>query len=421
MSHRIGVDIGPRRVRAVALSRGGGHEAVEVDWDGAAIADAIGALRERLGPGRAVAVAVDPEWLFAKRVVLPPVAPEQRANILVLEPERFFPVRGEALVVATRPDDDLVFAARRDQIEGWIAAVERLGPVERVEPGPEALARMLEASKVSNAAVLVMGTAGRGAVVRIADGKVTVARRMLGTPADLAGAVPPADGEPEPLFLAPWSDEDADAIRDRAPQTDVRPLPPPTGLAPDFACAYGAVLGLGEADGGGLAPPGLARRLARRRLGRKVLAVAGLAAACVFALYSLDASRNRAAARVDAELDRLRDATADIVALQAEGARLDAEVRALDAIAARRPNALDVLLEVSRLLPPEAYLRGIGGGEGSEWELDGYARNAAGLIPVLESSPAFADVRFRTATMRVRVGNEDYESFAITLRHVPAP
>ena len=65
-------------------------------------------------------------------------------------------------------------------------------------------------------------------------------------------------------------------------------------------------------------------------------------------------------------------------------------------------------------------LRRFGGG-GDEWQLDGYARNAAAMIPTLEASAALADVRFRAATMRLRVGTQDYESFALALRHVPAP
>ena len=421
MSYRIGVEIGPRRIRAVGLGRGVRREAVELDWDGVAIAAAMAELRERLGPARVVAIALDPEWMFAKRVRLPPVTAEERARILTLEPERFFPVRGEALVVATRADDDLVFAARQSQLEGWVAAAERLGPVERVEPGPEALARTLAAAGVVDGTVIHAGVPGQVAAIRIAGGRVAASRRVRGSAADAAAAGVDGEVGTTDLYLAPWSDAAAAEVRERVPGATVGPVPAPEGLAPDFACAYGAVLGLREGDGSGLVPPGLARRLVRRRRGRAGLAVAALVVACAFGLFSLDASRTRAATRVDAELARLRSETADIVALQAEGARLEAEVRVLDAIAGDRPNVLDVLLEVSRLLPADAYLRGIGGGAGDQWELDGYARNAAGLIPVLESSAAFADVRFRAATMRMRVGNDEYESFALALRHVPTP
>lgn len=419
MSYHIGVEIGARRVRAVALGRRRHREAVEMDWDGTALGDVMAGLRERLGSSGTVGLAVDPEWLFAKRVSLPPVSADERRRILGLEPERFFPVRGEPLVIAARADDDLVFAARQAQIEEWIAAAERLGDVVRVEPSPVSLARVCAATGVPTGTVIAVGSAGHAACIRFVNGRVTSVRRVRGSAAEAAALL--ASDSPAQLHLTPWSDDGANAVRAVLPTTDVRPMPPAEGLTPDFAGAHGTALGVGGGDEDGLVPPALAHRLARRQRNRSVGAVAAAAAACVFALVSLDASRNRAAERVDAELARLRTETADIVALQSEALRLEAEVRALDTIAAARPNPLAVLLEISRRLPSDAYLRGFGGAAADEWELDGYARNAAGLIPTLEASPGLADVRFRAATMRLRIGNQDYESFALALRRVPAP
>jgi len=420
MSYRIGVEIGSRRVRVVAVGRRAHRDVMEVDWDGAALAPVMDGLRQRLGSAGTVALTIDPEWLFVKRVVLPPVGPHERRRILSFEPERFFPVRGEALVVATRPDDDLVFAARQAQIEEWVAAAGRLGRVERVEPAPVALARACAAGGMVDGAVLTVGSAVDAACVRIADGRVESVRRVRGTAADLAALVV-ADGTQAQLHLIPWSEEAADAVRARLPHAQVGPLPAVGGVAADFACAFGAALGIGGPDADGLVPPALALRLARRQRDRRVAAVTALVAACLLAVVSLDASRSRASARVDAALARLRAETADIVALQSEAQQLEAEVHALDTIAVARSNPLAVLLEISRRLPADAYLSGFGGGGGGEWELDGYARNAAAMIPTLESSAALADVRFRAATMRVRVGTQDYESFALALRHVPAP
>jgi len=420
MTHRIGIEIGARRIRAVALGRRAHREVVEVDWDRTALGPALDGLRRRLGSAGAVALTIDPEWLFVKRVALPPVGPDERRRILAFEPERFFPVRGEPLVIATRTDDDLVFAAREGQIEEWIAAAERLGRVERVEPAPVALARACAAGGLADATVLTPGSSGHTACVRIVNSRVESVRRVRGTAAD-AAALAGADEPASQFHLVPWSEDAAATIRERLPDAEVIPLPATGGVDADFACAYGAALGIGAPDGDGLVPPALARRLARRQRDRSVAAVATVVIAALLAVVSLDASRNRAAARVDAELARLRTETADLVALQSESLQLEAEVRALDAIAAGRADPLAVLLEISRRLPVDVYLRSFGGGARDEWEVDGYARNAAGMVPTLEASAALADVRFRAATMRVRVGNQDYESFSLTLRHVPAP
>jgi Tfp pilus assembly protein PilN len=94
------------------------------------------------------------------------------------------------------------------------------------------------------------------------------------------------------------------------------------------------------------------------------------------------------------------------------------EVATLAAVSGERQDPLAVLLLVTRLLPPDAYLRGLHAA-GDEWEIDGYARDAARLIPTFEESESLADVRFRTATTRVQLNNETYESFSLALRYLP--
>ena len=92
----------------------------------------------------------------------------------------------------------------------------------------------------------------------------------------------------------------------------------------------------------------------------------------------------------------------------------------LSAIAAERVNPLGVLLDVTRLLPPDAHVQSIRS-SGAEWEVDGLAGDAAQLIPLFEESTAFAEVQFRSATNRVRLGNTDYERFALAFRYVAGP
>ncbi len=94
------------------------------------------------------------------------------------------------------------------------------------------------------------------------------------------------------------------------------------------------------------------------------------------------------------------------------------EINLLGLEASARANPLDVLAEVTRLLPGDAYLSRLSMA-GDEWELNGLAPDAARLIPLFEQSSLFDEVRFRTATTLVRVRDESFESFSLVFRHVP--
>ncbi len=105
--------------------------------------------------------------------------------------------------------------------------------------------------------------------------------------------------------------------------------------------------------------------------------------------------------------------------MQERAEALGRRTRAVSAIEAGRPDLLRALLELSERLPAGAWIRSIRAAEG-EWEIDGYARDAAALIPLFENDPRFEDVRFRSATSRAQVGTETYENFSLALRVVRA-
>jgi hypothetical protein len=77
-------------------------------------------------------------------------------------------------------------------------------------------------------------------------------------------------------------------------------------------------------------------------------------------------------------------------------------------------------LALSRQLPAGAYLRGLRFA-GADWQLEGYAPNAAQLIAGLGAAPGFKDVHFLSATNRAQIGDRTYESFALAFRYGPAP
>src|SRR5919109_656113 len=181
MSARLGVEIGAHTLRAVKVegSLRPRVRLAEVAYDPNNIIEAVAVLRDQLGRASRIAVAIDLAHLFAKHVKLPPVAAAEKRRMLTLEPERFFPVRGDELTVSARDGtDSLVFATREAPLASWLTALETLGPVDVIEPSPVALARALSAAGVRSGAVLVDGNGDGVGVIELVDARVRHARRV---------------------------------------------------------------------------------------------------------------------------------------------------------------------------------------------------------------------------------------------------
>ena len=424
MMARLGVELGPRAVRGVRLEGWfrPRARAVEVECDPDNPVEAVEALRQHLGPARRIAVAIDLPLLFIKQVKLPPLSEPEKRNILRLEPERFFPVRAEELVPAVRGDDNLVFAAKEAALATWVAALEQLGPVDVVEPGPLALARALAHAQLTDAVVLLDGQADGIGVVEIREGRVTRARRVFGTLDDAAAALLENGGGSGPIYLTPWNEDRVRVLGTLLPEAVVQPLPTVADIVGPFLPAYGAALAIGGR-------PNFARTLVSPELGGRItmrwrrelgLAVAAAVAAVVFAFASADAWRARVTRGLEASLQALQQRAAPALTLQNQLQALGREAQAIQQSERERPDLLGVLLALSKQLPAGAYLRGIRW-SGSDWQIDGYAPNASRLVAQLGAAPEFKEVRFRSATTRAAVGDRSYENFALAFRYAPAP
>jgi Tfp pilus assembly protein PilN len=99
---------------------------------------------------------------------------------------------------------------------------------------------------------------------------------------------------------------------------------------------------------------------------------------------------------------------------------LGREARAVAAIEGERLDQVAALMALTRRLPSGAYLSALRS-TGRDWQIDGYAREAAPLVARLEDDPWFEDVHFLTATSRTLIDGKVYESFSIALHLVPAP
>jgi len=420
---RLGVELGARTIRAVRVEGWPNPRtrAVEVEWDRDNPEEAVQALRHHLGATRRIAVAVDLPLLCTKRLKLPALPAAERRNILRVEPERFFAVRAEEMVPAVRADDDLVFAAKEAPLGAWVAALEAIAPVDLVEPAPVALSRALARAPLADAVALFDERGDGIGLVEIRGGRVTRARRLFGD-IEAAAAALATDGASSTIYVSPWSEDRVRTLTALLPAATFQPLPAVADVAGPFLPAYGAALAIGtEPDfAGTLVSPELGRVIRARHRRELGLAVAACAVALVFALTSVDAWRGRATRELDAGLVALRERAAPALALQTQLETAARQTQAIHQIEAERPDPLRVLLELSRQLPAGAWVRGIRS-SGAEWQVDGYAPNAARLLAGLAAAPGFKEVHFLSATNRAQVGDRTYESFALAFRYAAAP
>ena len=417
MSGAIGIEVDGGSLRAVRLDGRGGRRlrTIEVPWNPDTPTEAVRVLRESLGRADRVAVALRLPLLFAKRVRMPPMPAAERRRALRLEPQRYFPVRLEDVVVAVR-DDDLVFAAREGSVSGWVRALEALGPVDLVEAGPVALARALGKGGITDALVAQDDRERGTGVIELRAGAVSGVRRLYGGPAEAAAVL--ADGGQHPRFLSPWTEDRAQALMPRG--LALAPLPNVGAVPEAFLTAYGAALGAGQAQHPSLLPDEQRDQIvARRRRGLGV-AVLAAAAAAVFLLGSLDARRARAAESLAAEVAALEARARPALELQEQLALLDRRALGVAEVAAARPDPLRALLAVTQRLPAGAYLKSLRFA-GAEWQAEGFAPRAAQVTQALGSAPELDGVRVLAATNRSRTGEGTNESFALAFRLVQRP
>ena len=364
---------------------------------------------------------MDIDFTFVKRVKLPPLPLDEKRRVLELEPERYFPVRGEGMVVSLRDGNDVVFAVRERQLESWISALETLGPIQLVEPAPHSLARALKSAGVTDTAVLLFANDQKSAaLVEIEAGEVLNARKFFGNPADALAELTADDWPPPKVRLLATSDATAEAIGSAWPDAKAATMPHIEHCPAEYTVAHGAAQGIGVSTDSALTTPELARSWAQRERRRLAVAVSALVGAAALLVFAVDGYRARSQRGIDAEIAALGDRGQAVLTLQDEAEHLRGDLETLTDIIGSRMDPLEVLLAVSRLLPDDGYVRTIQGSE-SEWRFDGYAGDAANLIPVFEASSAFEEVRFVRATNRVRLGDENYEDFSLALRYVPQP
>lgn len=419
MSATTGVELGPELIRAVRLDRWGrsGPRTFEQHWDPANPAEAFHSLHESMGKIGRLAVTVDLSFLFAKQVRLPSLSAAEKRRILTLEPERFFPVRAEDLVLAVRGEDNLVFAARAAELTGWLEILETIAPIVLVEAGPVSLARALRQADPGAATIMLEEKLEGIGIASVEDGRVRRLRRVRGEPSDLSASVAASDEGSGRLYFRPLNGNHGW----RPPGApNASELPSVAGIAPPYLVAYGAALGLGADVGEAMLPAELSRRILGRRRRSLVRGGVGFTLALALAWLSIDGYRARTLHKLDVEISRVKDRAEAVLALQQQADSFSRKAGLVSAMEAQRLDLVGGLAALTRRLPAGAYLAALRS-TGPEWQIDGYARESARLVAGLEADPLFDDVHFLSATSRTQVNGKAYESFSIAFRLVPAP
>lgn len=167
---------------------------------------------------------------------------------------------------------------------------------------------------------------------------------------------------------------------------------------------------------------GIERR--RSRSGRLLVLLAALAAVLFAGWATLRLQTDRAA--LDRRLAHAAELEQDLAAFAGLHARLEGLREQTGFVATQqreRPSATVTLEALARTLPDSVWLADLAM-SGDEIQITGFAPNAASLLPLLESTRHFADVRFRAPSTKTTVETEpghplELERFSIAARVQP--
>lgn len=110
--------------------------------------------------------------------------------------------------------------------------------------------------------------------------------------------------------------------------------------------------------------------------------------------------------RVDALKERVRG----IEQMQEEIAEIEGKIASLEKIKADDISKLEILRELTQIIPEEMWLTRFSYNERKgkkEIELSGYADAASEIIPILEESKFFEDVKFKSSIVKDRKSNKE--------------
>ena len=377
----IGIALEHDVLRVVHRERGK-IVATEISWDAANPELAIETLNSQLGKPRTIALSIGLGFLEVARPELPALAAADRLRVLRRDADRYFPIEGAAAVSGAHAGG-VAFALPANQLQLWISAFGSWAPVRSVVAAPNSIANALSARGTMSSSFSIDAGANECGVIRFANGMIEEARRI-------------------PLSVAPGVVNGTRPIDDRViDETPGR-----------FTAAIGALESRTAPLETMLLDATLYQTL-RTHLERRAWAsYAMFAAMIVLLVTAANLHGEKALLESQRSVDSLAVRGAPSVAALARLTSLDNEVRSLVARQATRTDALSVLAALSKALPADAFVERIDG-NGGEWRIDGSANQAATIVPQLDATGVFGNVRALSASTRFRDGSHMRESFSV--------
>ncbi|VBB41983.1 putative Fimbrial assembly protein [uncultured Desulfatiglans sp.] len=444
----IGVDIGREKVRMVYLTQSG--KKVQV------AAHAVYPIGEEIKPGGLhellrefmrenriagtdIYAGVGRDRAFVRFIDLPLAVKENLRETIGYEIEKYIPFPAEEVCF----DFEVVAEDREAGQMKVLLAVARLRSIEPLFGDGASSSLLLSgiepsASALANFCLLGVGSVGRGSAAFLFSGdgdaelNLVEGRRLIYSRAFPAGAgragqvqawveglrrlrkevegpdggglIPVYISAEETAFAALSSDDGLSGFEPRPVDPDGLGLP-----SRHFIPAYGLALrGLGEGfvklD---LLPPRYRKKASRTGLYVfSVLAVLVVVLAFAWGAGSYHQEKDylaqleEAQTQLEADVSRIREITA-------ESEALEARIGYLNSLEQGDTQVLDILRELTRLIPETAWLRRFSYSERSV-EIEGYADTASELITLLEDSPIFKDVSFLSGITKSREGKETF-------------
>jgi hypothetical protein len=333
----------------------------ELPWQADTPESAVRALASLPNQPSQLVLVVGLAWLEAVPLSLPPVALAQQRQMLQVDADRWFPFSAPPAVAIT---GQVAMAMPADTLSMWVRAFAAVAPVDGVVGLPQAaLFAGLEGLVHTSAA------AGETGLMEFRRGVLVQVRRTTQSPPAGSTALDEARCAQAVLQTGALS-------------LDVQLLN--TSLEH-------------------------AVRARRRAVWWRAAALAMLAGA--FFLWSADQWR----ARTLTAMRSLRDASEGNAraALDADARRQRAtRERVLLNEAATSPQLSAMLATLGETLPADVFVQRAEW-DGTRWRLDGSARDAAPLVPLLAGIPGVQDVRSLAPSTRFLDGGQQRSSFSI--------
>jgi Tfp pilus assembly protein PilN len=390
----------------------------------AAAADA--AIRETRRPPREVCLCIPRAWVLYRTADFPVVVRENLTGAVSFELDRLTPLPADKSLYDFRvlkESEDRVeialMAVRADRINPYLQALQERGmTVTRVMADTTGWATLAAFTGTNNWAVLVSIANGRFEVGRLKDGMIQHSVAGTFRSVSVAGKIwellPEIESRVEeirqeggaPHLVVGTSDDGYQGLLNhlQIPVTFLREaelkIQFPTGEKSLPFDAVGSLLAslLPDRAAMNLLDRGAPKKEAAPLVLTAVLAACLTALGIVMLLTPLQVE-NRRIDEVDRQIAATRDEVRRVDNLRKEADALVEEVTTIQKFKTKKMIALDILRELTAVLPKGAWLTRVRVTENTV-DIEGYASAATELLPLLEASPYFIKVEFAAPTFR---------------------